>query len=344
MIHKVSAWAPSGDNLQPWRFKISAPDKMEFFYDPAVDDSFFNFKQVASLIALGAALENASYFLRQEKIDHHFRFEFSSYKNVKKVGLLRVERPLNGLSLPPESAILKRATNRKLYEKVHLSSSDLREIISSCDDLPVQIKFFRDKELEELSGLVYLADLIRIERKDLHKFLVSTIRWNKEEVERKSDGMPLEALEAGRIGEHILRLTRPWPVMKALSKVGLAKVMALHTKRLALSAEGIFAFCHPEMNERAFFETGQALERIWLLLTEMGLAAQPLAAAPLFLLRWRAGRHFDFSRRHQLLMQEIERGFERLGLKNCLVLLRFGKAIPPKARTPRKDIEKFLIS
>ncbi len=344
-ILKAAIWAPSGDNLQPWRFKIKG-DTIHFLYDPRVDTSFFNFEQNATIFAVGAALENASFLLEKAAIPYEFKFLPKKEKHLYEIGRLKINWPkeipdLEALLL--KSPIGKRATNRKFYEKISLSQDDRKKLINSAHDLGLKIKIIEDKDLDALAELIYLADLIRIERKDLHEFLHDTIRWSPS-CQVFGDGMPIKSLEAGAPGELVLKATRPWPLMKNLNKLGFAKAMAEHTKKLALSSSGIIAFCTDKPDEKAYFEVGRACERAWLALTEMGLFAQPLAALPLFMLRWQKERWFDFSARHQLFMQKIERGLTRLGLKNCLMLLRYGAAPPPSARAPRKPVSNFIIS
>ena len=337
---KAAILAPSGDNLQPWRFRVLAEDTVEFCLDLEVDKSFFNFEQVASIMAVGAAVENVCSLLEENMLSYQFSYDPAREASFLKVGTLRFS--LRKLSFEKAIHLKNRCTNRKFYEKAGLDEEFLQKLRARVEG-KIEVRVFQGKALENLADLLFWADLIRVERKDLHEFLTHTIRWSEEEITKTRDGMPLSTLEAGRAGELVLRLTRPWPVMKALSKVGLARAMAEHTRKLALSSEGIFAFCAMELNEKSYFEAGCALERIWLELTKRGLAAQPMAAAPLFLLRWQNGRFYDFSLRHQFFMQKIERGFTKFGLKNCLMLLRFGKAPPPRARTPRKDPSCFLI-
>ena len=343
---KAAILAPSGDNLQPWRFRVKNEEEIDLFFDPQVDTSFFNFRQYATYIALGACVANLKYLLGQENIEHEFIFSEAREDGLTKVGTLKIKWPGQHFAFKTsleESALLKRVTNRKPYNKINLGSEGLRPLLSPFKGGPVEVKLLTGEALQELAELIYLADIIRVERKDLHEFLHATIRWSKEEIDHRKDGMPLETLEAGRAGEAILRLTRPWPVMKALSRLGLSRAMAAHTRMLTLSSEGVLAFFPQDFGPRGFFETGKTMERLWLLLAQKGLAAQPLAAAPLFLLRWRAGRFFDFSPRHQAILHHLERGFERLGLDRCVMLLRFGRAAPPKTRTPRKELASFLL-
>ncbi|WP_022853585.1 methyltransferase domain-containing protein [Thermodesulfatator atlanticus] len=345
-VLKAASWAPSGDNLQPWRFKLEGENTIHFLYDPVVDTSFFNFEQNATIFAVGAALENASYLLEKAHIGHNFEFSPEKQDRYHKLVVLKIKWPKEKADLEDillKSPVVKRTTNRKLYERKDLTEKAREKIISCGKDLGIEVKILEGKKLEDLAELLYLADLIRVERKDLHEFLHDTIRWCPS-CQVLGDGMPIKSLEAGAPGELVLKATRPWSVMKNLNKLGFARAMAEHTKKLALSSSGIMAFCAESLDEKAYFNVGRACERAWLSLTEMGLFAQPLAAAPLFMIRWQKGRWFDFTARHQFFMQKIARGFERLGLKNCLMFLRFGVAEPPSARAPRKPVTDFVIS
>src|ERR1019366_8956249 len=57
--------APSGENSQPWRFKVEG-ERVLLFNRPEADQSLFNFHQNGSLVAHGALLANvkvaAAYF------------------------------------------------------------------------------------------------------------------------------------------------------------------------------------------------------------------------------------------------------------------------------------------
>ena len=49
--------APSGENCQPWKFKITN-NQIYIFNIPERDQSSYNFKQKGSLVAHGALIEN----------------------------------------------------------------------------------------------------------------------------------------------------------------------------------------------------------------------------------------------------------------------------------------------
>ena len=56
-IIRAAVCAPSGDNVQPWRFVVSG-NSINIFDIPERDTSLYNCSQNTSHIAHGAAIEN----------------------------------------------------------------------------------------------------------------------------------------------------------------------------------------------------------------------------------------------------------------------------------------------
>ncbi len=338
--------APSGDNLQPWAF-ILVKGEAKIFIDTKIDQSFFNFRQCASLISAGALVENLLYAARFFRCEPGFEVKIEKNNRLWQVGIFQYQPATlstqNRKQELKKTAIFKRCTNRKPYKKEFLEKEILREFEASLKELPVSLHVLQRKEQEKFSQLIYMADIIRVERKDLHLFLHNTIRWSTDEIIKKRDGMPIETLEAGKTGEIFLKFTKPWPIMHFLNNLGASKVLASYTQKLALSSAALLALSVEKFDEKAFFYVGQAMERIWLKATEKGLAIQPLAALPLFKFRWQKGDKFSFAPRHQKIMMEIERGCQSLGIPHCAMILRIGEADPPVIQAPRKPLESFLL-
>ena len=58
-ILEAAIRAPSGDNVQPWKFQVSKNfTRIELYNLPEKDNSYYNFNQMASYIAHGAVIEN----------------------------------------------------------------------------------------------------------------------------------------------------------------------------------------------------------------------------------------------------------------------------------------------
>ena len=63
-IIRAATAAPSGDNSQPWRFVFFPPETIEFHLISDRDNPLLNVDESGTLIALGAAVENAAIMAR----------------------------------------------------------------------------------------------------------------------------------------------------------------------------------------------------------------------------------------------------------------------------------------
>src|SRR5262249_30330288 len=103
--------APSGDNMQPWRFEVdSGAGRIAFFVDPARDPSPMNAGQRMSRVALGAALEN---LLRTAGLNGwEARLEGPAPPALAAIHVVAVPAD----SRQVERVIADRVTNRRPYD------------------------------------------------------------------------------------------------------------------------------------------------------------------------------------------------------------------------------------
>ncbi len=97
-----------------------------------------------------------------------------------------------------------------------------------------------------------------------------------------------------------------------------------------------------------FLKGGQALERIWLAITQQGLAMQPMTAITLFWLRWQIEGEESFAKKHRKLLQDVWEEYQSLFQevnffkKGQVMLFRFGYGKEIKYGTYRKDLKHFF--
>lgn len=334
--------APSGDNSQPWLLRLEK-GRLDIFLDTGRDGSFFNFRQLASTIACGAAAQNvvsaapalgwkAQVKLLPDPADttHMASLTFS---------------PWSGYPAALGDAIWTRCTNRRVGRRRPVEPYDQDRLREAAT--PANLYLIDDQaHLRELARLLYLADRIRVERRDLHEYFMGMTHFHPQTDTRK-DGLPLPNLYAGAAGNLFLRLTRPWPAMRAANLVGLGRLVAFNSW-MAMSRSPLAGLvCVPSPEPRDFLAGGMALERIWLTATSLGLAFQPMTAITLFWLRWQLGGKSDFSRRHQTLLAKVWTGFERLfpelGARAWpIMLFRAGHAPMIRHWTPRRPLAEAL--
>jgi molybdopterin/thiamine biosynthesis adenylyltransferase len=337
--------APSGDNKQPFRFQMD-DGVLRIFNAPREDESFFNVHQLASIIACGAAVQNVACAAPGIGWTAHPQI-MPDPGNEDLLAALTFT-PGSGQSDPLGDSVWTRSTNRRAFFRRPVERFSQDALVEAAQ--PEKLLLLDDTHrLNELAGLLFHADRIRVERRDLHEYFMGTVRFDPEESARAEDGLPLKNLYAGTAGEAFLRLTRPWAAMRAANMLGLGRLVAVHSLMSMRKSPLAGLVCVDSPAREDFLKGGMALERVWLTATRLGLALQPMTAITLFWVRWRLDGPDAFSRRHQHLLRKIWPTFERLfpGLGDTcwpVMLFRAGYAPPIMHGTPRRKVESLVLS
>lgn len=346
-IIKAGIQAPSGDNAQPWKF-LRKDDTVSLYLDEDADHSFFNINQMASIISCGAVLENMKIAASMFGLKADIVCLPSDEKNIMaSMKFTRDKIVVNPLSF----FIWERHTNRTLYKKAAISPNILNEMQKAISDFSdVKLHFVTGaSKLSKLAKIIYNVDRIRTEHKGLHEHLGKMIRYTHDEAVEKRDGLPLKNLEAGDAGELFLKTFRPWRAMNIANKIGMGRMIALHSFLGIVNSSGAALLTVNGKGNENFLKGGMALEKIWLNFTQKELSFQPMTAITLFWHRWQNGRKEDFSENHQKLLTNVWKEYEELfsdvdfANDSHIMLFRFGIGKEIQCGTYRKDISSFLI-
>ena len=346
-IIKAGIQAPSGDNAQPWKFSIKG-NRIFLYLDRDADSSFFNVNQIASIISCGAVWEN----MRTAGTAFGLKGRIVYLPEAKEENLM-ASIELGFADVPKDplfESIWSRHTNRKPYDKKPIPETILRELKDMAESVPgVKLHLISNREqLKKVARIVYKADRIRTEHRPLHEHLCKMIRFTDAEACEKGDGLPLKNLEAGLAGEIFLKATRPWFIMNLMNKAGIGRMVALHSFQSIINSSGAALLVVDGMTPKDFLKGGQALERIWLAITQQGIAMQPMTAITLFWLRWQIEGEESFAMKHRRLLQDVWKEYQSLFQKvnffkeGQVMLFRFGYGEEIKYGTYRKDVNSFL--
>lgn len=341
--------APSGDNCQPWRFTAS-DDRIELYLNPGADTSFFNVRQLASMIACGFAIENmviaASALGRRALV---------TLLPEGPDALCMAHVRLGKSAAPPDElhdALWVRKTNRKRYARAPVSSQLLQSLrdaaaLGGSGDTSLHL-VAGAQELREAASLVFAADRIRTERQDLHEHFMRMVRFSQQDAIASRDGLPLPNLEAGIAGSSFLRVTKAWSVMRALGWLGLGSAVAHVSYQGILSSAGVGLLVAGPRGAESALRGGRALARTWLTATRLGLLVQPMTAITLFWERCERGCISDFSPRHQAMLQALWPRYRALfplcteGDRTHVMLFRFGTGADIEYGTYRKPLDQLM--
>lgn len=332
---RAATLAPSADNGQPWRFHYHA-GCLDVYHDVSRALRFDTHCR-ASLLAVGAALENLTLTARGLGLEPE-RADFPDEGRPDLVARLTF-RPCRAREDPLLPFIAVRATNRRPYAPAPPGTAAIRRLAGAAAGLEsVEVSVVTDRRVvRECARLVLEADALRYRQRTFHEELFRAIRFPGAEGP-PSEGLPLPVLEAGVLGAAVLRLARPWRRARVLHRLGFARLMAVHSYLAVLRSGAVVLVATAENDPAGWVRSGQAVERVWLEATAVGLAVQPLSLGTLLLLEVQ-DRHV--ARRLADLRVRLQDLFGAAG-KAPVMLLRAGWAPAPSARTQRRSVSEVL--
>lgn len=335
--------APSGDNLQPWILESSG-ESLHVSIDTSRDRSLYNFRYRASLIALGALIENVTIAAPEFGLATNIEYASSSGPSLPsaRLTLHASDTPQNPLFL----AIDRRCTNRRAYRTVPLSQGTLdrlRQAVSSEGEI-VFIEDARQRRL--VARAASLNDRLLFEMRSLHDSFFETIRWTDREAQATRDGLFIRTLELGPLAPGF-KTMRSWNLVRVANAFGASLTAPVHSFRTFMRSAAFGFLQMADDSHRAFIEGGRLLQRLWLTATSLGLAFQPMAGMLYLLPYLRAEEGSALKDRQRLLLNRAENLFKGVlpldDRKAAIMLFRIGYGPPPTARSLRRKLDQYLV-
>jgi len=342
-ILEAAVMAPSGDNVQPWDFRVLENfTRIDLYNLPEKDNSYYNYQQSASYIAHGAVIENIKIAGKHLGclIDYQLFPDTENDNYIAKITL----SPADAQPDPYYSAIFERCTNRFQYKREQVSDEVLNALSRTVKNIDTaNVSLVTDKnEIKLLAKELKVNDQIVFERKDIHQFLFDKIRWNQKQIEDTRDGMPVGVLGLGFIENLSFPLMRFWGYVKVANVFGLSKIIALKSWWGCANASILGMITIQGNDKVAFVEGGRAVQRLWLEATKQGFALQPIIGLTLLINRLQQGSLDGFSPKHtQFVQKSAEKLPELFAVKKSDTLImgfRAGAFKGIVARTMRKEL------
>jgi hypothetical protein len=346
-FHKIleaAICAPSGDNCQPWQFKVG-DNGIEVHNLPNKDTSLFNLRQRASLIAHGALLEN----IRIASSAEGFSARTTVFPNpsdpnhIATIVFQQTERKNEHLY----PFIPQRSTNRKRYRPSPLTESERSALLSArqtCDKCIVKL-LEEPHEKAIMARITGLNDRLVYENPYLHAFLYGKVRWTDREAELTRDGLDIKTLEISGIDAIGFKLFRNFSLLSLLNTFGASRIVGKNAEKLAKSSSSIGIIAVPGNKNADYLMAGIVLQRLWLEATRIGLGIQLMTGISFLMQRVREGETEGLSAaQRELIGAAYEDARNAGGLKDETIALifRIGRCGPPSARSLRLPVDTLI--
>ncbi len=313
--------APSGGNMQPWRFEATA-DRIRARVDPT-RTSLLDFRNRAALLALGAALEGAEIGARALGLTPTATLHDDGWE----LGLERTGDVRDDIEL-----LWRRGCNRRSDGTGPVA--DLAGLAAHA--APLHAAPF-DGDLARLGAALGALDRVRFLSPRLRRDMIGELRFPGEDAR---DGIDVASLELDASDLAAMDVLRTGAGMALLADLdGGWGLVNLARDAFAASSGAIVLRAHA-LEPRALIDGGRGLMRLWLEATRRDLAIHP----------W--GSPFLFQRLHEepeslepwehAALTQAAGGFSLDAGHPILLVLRVSRCGPPSTRSRRRPLSDVL--
>lgn len=319
--------APSADNSTPWRFEVDASSLSVL---PNGADTTELTRRRLDWISLGCALESARIRLSRFQLDADIELAAPSARASARLSWTSQRKA----ELDPLDAWLEaRHSNRSLmFKGPPLEPNQQQSFESDAARVPGSAMTWLDQPERRRAAvsLMQTAERLRFAQRELHQELYGAVRFDVGWHQSCESG-----IAPGALGVHLperfgFQALRHWPLQRMANLLGAHRLLGLRSAGLPArwtphliavgAAAGEFHDC---------VAAGRLLQRLWTRAAMVGMAAQVMAASPLYALPGASWVDVE-------LQRQLGAGWGRLcEPATPLVILRLGHAKAPIVRTRR---------
>ena len=296
--------APSGGNSQPWKW-FYHKDLLHLFFDRARSDSFMDYKNSASFISLGTAVENVR--VKSEELGYKVNIHLlPSQEHNIFVSTFSFTKSLERNLVQNIDVIQKRFTDRSFPSDGKISLENKEKLNQILKTFPTIDYYLIENEMDKriIGEVVSISDRLRIMHPHSHHdFIYNEMRWKKDQIDEKRDGIFVDELNLTPSNLAGLHLIKDKNVTGFIDSHNLGQGLKEISFKLITASPLIIYTCSPSFNARSFIEAGILMERLWLECTGLNLGFQVLNVPFAFLLRL---KNKDLNKFSKLYLEELD--------------------------------------
>jgi molybdopterin/thiamine biosynthesis adenylyltransferase len=333
VIAAAAVRAPSGGNVQPWSIDAT-PTGIAISVAPehtsAMDVGFR-----ASAVALGAALLNARIAAAAHQVLGPVSFT-SGDEGAPLRAVLRLEAGSDPRLADLFDLMIARETNRNLGtpQPITETTAELLNAAAQREGARLQLLTSRE-DIDAAATILAASDRIRYLTPQLHKDMVSELRWPGDA--DPDTGIDIRSLELDAGQDAMLGILRRADVMAQLAQWNAGSALGEDTRDriLASSAVAVITVAGHTLGDYA--RGGSAVESVWIAAQGQGLSVQPVS--PVFLYAQSQAELDELSPDFADELAQLQRDFSRLAHaspdESVVLVLRLTSAPPASVRSRR---------
>ena len=329
--------APSGGNVQPWRFEADRRI-IRAWVDPS-RASLLDFRGRASMLALGAALEAAQVGARS--------LGFEPVTQVLPAGdggplwEVALERTRGGGG-EAAGLLWQRCCNRRTGASQAIPEDELAAL-ARCG-APLDARAVGRDALTALGTALGGVDRVRFLSGRLRRDMMGELRFTADEARRTRDGIDVASLELDAADLAAIDVLRTGAGMDLLAELDRGWGLAKPARDAFAAAGGALVLRAAAVDPAALVAAGQGLMRLWLEATRRELAVHPWGSP--FLFQRLAEQPDSLEDWERSALTRAAGAFDDVvGLdpaRPILLVLRISRGAPPSTRSLRRPVDDVL--
>lgn len=306
----MAGMAPSSGNDQPWHF-YAREGHLFLFHELSRTYSFGDYRNLASQISMGAALEN----LHLAAIRKGWSLTVEPWPTEDERLVARIVFRRSACDHPwPElvEQVPERHTIRSIEAPQPIAREHLDLLVAAAESIPgarLQLTTSRE-DMDVLGSIISKVDRMRIfDPQGHYDFFHREMKWSEKQAIEEKTGMWIGTLEIPPVFVKALEAVKEPEVINTLRAIDGGKSFEQVTRQSTSAASAMGFLTMPRYGREDFLHGGIAGQRLWLMATRLGIAFHPLIA-PLYLFpRMLHGAGEGLSEGDLLMLRELRKQF-----------------------------------
>jgi hypothetical protein len=239
-------------------------------------------------------------------------------------------------------------TNRRRGSRAPLAASSSDALDRAASSAGTRLQLIHDRAaLDEIGALMGACDRVCLLNAAIHHDAMHGYRWTPEDVERHRDGLDVATMEMSASDRAGLLLLQQWRVPECLAQIGGGSALDDLAVQTIASASAVGLLTVPGTGRESYFQSGRAVQRLWLTATAQGIALHPMTGLPYLFSRLERGGGEGLAEHEQRALADLRVRYRRLFETDASAaetfLFRLSIAGPPTARSLRRRLEDILV-
>ncbi|MGB3727345.1 MAG: thiamine biosynthesis protein ThiF, partial [Glaciecola sp.] len=344
----ISRYAPSGDNIQPWKFKLVNDTAFEVHLTDCADWMIYDKLTTSSFLALGALFE----YIDIAAAEFGYAATYTPvatdipHKHIYYVALSEQDTVKSDLF----DTLTTRTVQRKSMGTQALSVTEREQLMASLPDgFSVQL-YESEAQRKAYAKLLFENSYTRYAMPEGYHTHAEAIDWRKGYEQLSPIKIPPKALGINPIMVALTKVAlSSWGLFHVIEKYlfGLILPRYLMDYVAVVKSTAVFVLTCDKTptTQQDTIDSGRAMVRFWLMANKLGLGFQPQYTPVLFAEYLRANLSFTSSKRALKRAKKINATFKQLAgddvVERSVFMGRLGRTPAVNSRSTRLTVAEL---